>query len=365
MAKIVKKYDTSELRSLIKEKGWRSYASFSKAVSEDCGVKCDTIITNLNGYYKPDEKRIKSIAKILEIPVSDIKKYYGISNKEKSFKNSTININIEAIDKAIKESNIPRSHIFSSLNIGYSTIGYWRTFKRANIDAIRRLADFFKVDIHEFVTDPIEEEKSTEVDQKVSGISLTPIGDTLNVHELFEIINSNIMAVANALSDYIESQNDKNDEFIKAINELNINNTAKIVSIIGEITNSQNKSDKKQQDKITKPIAVTNEEVSKLSSSYKEEDSYEIYRNKINRMISIISAYTGFTRNQLLHDFYSTMTNVYGCVYDQLKKEFHSRYKYNETSSMELIYFNEIFRQIFYNIISDEMVKSHNDNIAS
>ena len=65
MAKNVKKYDTSELLNLIKEKGWRSYASFSKAVSEDCGIKCNTIITNLNGYYKPDEKRILNDKKIL------------------------------------------------------------------------------------------------------------------------------------------------------------------------------------------------------------------------------------------------------------------------------------------------------------
>ena len=260
--------------------------------------------------------------------------------------------------------------------VGIANSAYWNwehNNGKANIDTIKRVCNLLGIDIHDVlmptetvqtaedvkvVSDVVSEAIESEVEEN----PFKEIGDTQNVHTQFDTVNTNVMVLANVLKAYIDEKFD----ILNAKMDILGTETHKDLSeyyqrLMLELESNRVFDASMGSGKKPQAFFINAVEATKLLTGYNENDTYERYKDKINRMVSMISSVTKTPHKNILHGFYIEMTNTYGVVYDQCKKEYFEKYQHRDNGSTELIYENPIFRQIFYNMISDELKKVTKD----
>ena len=285
------------------------------------------------------------------VPKSLVKKTTGKYAGE-----DVVAIDIDKLESLVKSHNLTKIDVCKSVGISQSSFSNWR--KRggnALLTTVQSVAEFFNVNVMDLLK---TDEKPVIDDSTVfeSDITNTVVTDnienqfrnidTLNIHEALDIINSNIFTAFNVLQNNLYAYIDS--KFDALHNELfdSISNLYPQLEIDDDVEEDVNSS---------KPIAfhVSVGEIANLVSGFSWDDDFEAYKKKIYRMAAIIACYKKCPRKSVLHSFYIEMTNTYGVVYDQLKKEYYANYQHASSGSTELIYEDNKFRQIFYNLISD------------
>ena len=300
--------------------------------------------------------------------------------------------NYKKLEEAVKAANLSKNKVCAILGISSSSFRHWETAKYGpNTKVLRRLCDLLNINVDDLYTEtaveanPQKETKNTASEKAkadktadVDGFEFNTI-NTQNIHEIFNIINNNILTLSRAASysnkntyedikkceEKIDALSGKVDVLITELREhfAAINDPEKKIMPIA-------KAEKPAPKASVAPITVKkeikavnidpnsskiNDECKNLINGYTVLDNFEQYRTKINRMVSLITFKTKDTHKQTLHQFYEELNRVYGVVYDQLKKEYIAKYHKKNTGTTELIYENEIFREIFYNLVAGRL----------
>ena len=183
------------------------------------------------------------------------------------------------------------------------------------------------------------------------------------------IINENILTLVKELRDtenrFINNDNDfinkLTEEYEKqaAVNEMLFNKLldieTKLVSISDNVNSVNDKNDKKSQmqKKETCPIATiwnnqcSEKEMHQIVNSKVSEDTEDAYKKKTYKLINYISKKQNLIFNQVMHNNYSQFEKVYGCNINMLKAESKT------ANSISAIYDNPLYREIFFNMLSD------------
>ena len=273
---------------------------------------------------------------------------------------STRLVDVVMLKQLVLEKGYTIQKFSSILGISPSIFWKWENLDtHPSGDTVKRIADFLGVDeetlyrSEDNVVDEVTEVTTVTDTTDISNIDnvFKEIGETQNVHVQFDTVNSNVILLANVLKEYID---EKFDILTAKMDVLSTELSEYYQRLELSIDNGKLKP---------KPQAyfINRVEVNKLITGYNENDDYEKYRDKINRMVSVISSVTKAPHKNILHGFYIDMTNTYGVVYDQCKKEYFEKYQHTDSGSTELLYENPIFKQIFYNVISDELKRVTKD----
>lgn len=171
-----------------------------------------------------------------------------------------------------------------------------------------------------------------------------------NVIENIGIINENILALASSLDKAIEEY--KEDIYkIRKVNE-------SLIERINELESKISKSDKKE-NKIKENIPVatiwnntcSEKEMKSITETTVDKDTEESYKKKIYKLINYISKKSNLTINQVMHNNYTQFYKIYGFNLNLLKAESKA------ANNLEAIYTNELCREIFFNMVSDNALK--------
>ena len=253
------------------------------------------------------------------------------------YNGETVCIDYEYLVKVTRKAGYTGNSISRILGIAKSSYTNWKKNGTARLESVKRIADLLGIPVENFIK--TEDTIVSGPDVVVPVSKLQEIGDTQNIHSIFEILNSNIIMLASMVQDMQEQ-----------LTKLSIPKVVEVepVNVVKE-----------------KPIAfiVNKEEIDRLISGFDVKDTFEEYRKKVNCMISIIASYKKTTHKQVLHDYYKLMTNVYGVVYAQLKKDYYSKYQHKDSGSLELLYEEPIFREVFYNVLSSKLMDINNKEV--
>lgn len=355
------KYDTTELKTLIINSGY-SLNEFSKRINKATKVNTATVRSHLLGYHAFQNNEIITIGKLLKISDAEAtglctKKSADNNPQKKPTREAPERLkefNYEALLNATENAGLTPHKVCNILGISTSSYWNWKnTGKGPGKETLPRLAKLLNVEPSVFYTEPTQND-SVKNGDSANNSADTPARykniDTQNIMDIFGVINDNILTFVNdANKAAVENQN-KIDVLQKTVNEL----TQKMDLLLHLVGPANNK----EHTALTKPIDAPKtvrvpmtSEFKSLSEAYNRNDSYDVYKNKINRMVGMITAKTQDTHKQTLHKLYKEMTNVYGVVFDQLEKDYIAKYKKKNNGTIELLYENELFRNIFYNLV--------------
>ncbi len=390
------KYDTNPLREKIRQK--MNFNAFYEKVSAQTGVKPATICTHVVGQSVPPYEEIKCYAKILNMDADDIAALYNkkrVSPKQitKNDKYYGKRFNGDALDKAIKKAGMSRNKVCKIIGIAESTCRHWKepSSKGPNLAVLNKLCTllgckpedlYFNEEQPAPVVEAKEPKKTAE--QSLTGFKTI---DTLNVIDMIKIINENVLLLAKNVDVMAKLNSSQNAALSDAVAGLSkevtgLNGTVEALSkkvnggrpaahapqssdhvilLDSKMKETALKKETKteqvkqeEQKKIEKDNLI--KEYKSLAGEYNADDDFDAYRVKINRMVSLIIHATNETFKHTIHKYYKEMTLVYGVVYRQLEKEYFDKYqKKHRYGSTELLYENEIFREIFYHLISDKL----------
>ncbi len=383
----MRKYDTTVIQKAVNKRFSGKKNQLYAQAAKKAGSCSATVQKNISGVYAPSPEMVNVLSSMLGLSVEEINACYEekkpqkassgtVKKSVKSLPATDKVLNIEAIEEAVKKSGMSKPRICNILGIAECSFNNWKRNRKASVETITRLASLLNVDPETFWEEPTVNHTVEESQKNITAVTtdkaVTPvvalkeIGDTQNIHEIFQIINSNILALGRAFEGHISSQTVKDEEILTAINELKHSQTIVYSMDVKDITDKAEpaKEEVKESAEIKpikqKPVAISANEIETLLKSYNQSDDYEEYNRKINRMVHFISVYGKEPHKEILHRFYKEMNKVYGVVYEQLKKDFIAKYHHRDSGSMELIYEDAIFREIFFNIISDELAKYAN-----
>ena len=97
----------------------------------------------------------------------------------------------------------------------------------------------------------------------------------------------------------------------------------------------------------------TKESVDAILRSFSSDVKFKEFRGQVMNMAAIYSDIKGIASNQALSEVYKKMTNVYGIVFTQLRKEYKEKNGSNPSSTLQAVYSNEMYRSIMHSILSD------------
>ncbi len=389
------KFDTTLLTKSVEKKGM-SLGEFYKKASEMTGVNAYTIRGHVVGRARPSKAELEAFAKITGLTVKQIAAVYEKEDKNASKKRAATTslalnnkvFNYEALMDAVNKSGLSRNRICNILGLSSASFVTWeKSVKGPNATTVARLCTLLDIKPEQLYKESAEPEKVAEKEKdtvtppdcskEFEEESLKKI-DTLDIHQVFNIINDNIIALSHNLnlmyarlsseisqvrkeghddSAHLLDQMQKMQDFLKEmsakspeakISEPSARKDRPVMIITPEVIKGNS----------TEPVASvkgSKKEIANLVKGYKSEDDFNTYRAKINRMVGLINEETGDTHKQTLHKFYEEMNHVYGVVYDQLKKEYYNKYQRKDNGTTELIYENELFREIFYHLIATKL----------
>ncbi len=356
---------------LLKNKAVTKYGTIRRLASIIAREQKEEYITVYRiicGRSNPRKKVLNALAGKLDMSFDEVKAVFVRKTTGRKYNPSDyVKVNTERLDELIESSGMSRYKIGCTLGFSSACFNNWKKGSGAYVKDVKRLANLFGVDMSEFVVqtsqnDDAAEAKSNADIKNGSENELVPIGDTLNVHSIFEILNHNILVLGRKLDNLAASQNVVNEEMKGQISSVMI-----ALENIGDAIMS---AEEAKQEKVEEKSVATEEEtvtetvdsLGELSQSMKElrhgfsdRDDYTTYKGKIYRMIKYIAEKNGNTEKQEMHKYYKMMNRVYGVVYDQLEKDFWDEMHRRNNGSLELLYHNELFRCIFYNKVSDDL----------
>lgn len=379
------KYDTTKLLAMIKKK-YSSKKAFCMAVTEKTGKNWLTVRDHIDGLCVPTTDEIAAFASLLGTTVKEIAEQYDVRLPKKTEKKvpapaedsakDCVRLNYDALIKATQNAGLTGKRVADILGISPSSYHNWSRSFHPRTETLKRVAMLLGVKYTDLI---IEEEetkavpatnkadKATAPSTVVSSASYKEIGDTQNIHEIFAILNENIITLGNTLNAFMAKQDAVNSDITLELSRLKLRlseaNLADKNKEPAEDSNAPEPAHVEPQINVSvtppikKPVAtpIRTDEVKSLYSGFSDKDSYDIYRMKVNRMVHFIAIRKKCTHKQMLHKYYKEMTNTYGCVYDQLKKDYYAKYQHRDSGSMELIYEEPIFREIYYNMIAADL----------
>lgn len=369
--------DVKYLQSLIFKKGL-SLTKFAEKVSAKTHTKVATVQSHLSGSYKIPKSEVEVYEKLLGVSLDNA------SSKEPQQKKSAKKqrcFDYESLAKAIKDSGLSQNKVSKILGISSSNFCNWKKSKTGpSKDIMPRLCSLLNISSDSLFKEEKEEndyakrkdlvlETLSEKDKQGLLETLDSVGNipgfkkinTKNIDEIFDILNSNILLLA------------KNMDTATKLYESKIEGLNKEIKTLEEKITSLSKEEAKEKPKAVAPkdthkessvlVSIGDQKhegtrVENLVGGYNREDSFQTYRYKINQMVSVIAAKNNNTHKQTLHQFYQKLNQEYGVVYDQLKKDFKVANSRKETGTIELVYSVELYRKIFYNLISTELSKT-------
>lgn len=365
------KYDTTKIREKVKAKGL-TYTAFSQKISKKTKVPAKTVEAHLAGRNAPvnQEERDAWCKFVPTITQEELNKCFGVIGK----KDKTAEVikkkeqfNHQRLETAIKNSGMTKNKICKILNISSQSFINWRNRGTTPSDEIlSRLAELLDInaeDLFDVVTEEVVEKPKAEPKEKdgfVLNKGFKKI-DTQNIHDIFEIINSNILLLADNMSKATLISDAKIAKLEEELQEIKKIASEKTVIALKKAPVEEEKKEEAKSGAVDKAIAkikekeVENVQPQKLLVAYNKDDTFQMYREKINRMVSIIANKNNDTYKQTMHKFYEEMNRVYGVVYSQLEKEFKDKYHRKHTGTVELIYESEMYRQLLYNMVATKL----------
>lgn len=403
-------YDTSMLQNAIKnDPNFRSYSAFGKKVvssmNERYGkaITLASVMSHISGYWRPSDDECRVYTSLLGIPTGKIMKMYRfrvdvsdqkekvststeeIKEETKSKKNQKVSrkFDFTALDKILAEKKVSEKKLVHDLKVNT------KNFKEGAVrgpmnKTLIRVADylavptsrFFIEDVTEDVVDTsstdtisieiknVKEEEKQNID--LSGFKI--IGEELNVQKIFNILNDNtILAGSHSIKNqkYLESILSKLDTICSAISSIEerLEKLEKSPATDIEVSSDENdKNLKKENTKKgniikSKPVAISpmnEEEFKALIKGYDPNDDLKGYSSKIYSMINVLSVKNKSTQKQELHKYYRSMVSTYACPFDELEKQYFADHGHKAKGSTVLIYSNELYRRIFYNMIATD-----------
>ncbi len=380
-------FDTTAISEAILKK-FKSKNEFYRIVRDNCNIPEKTIESHVNGRIRPGYEEIVCWSKLLDIPKEDIVDIYYSNAAEAE--NNTMSTSPKPIfrkakttkktdkkwmegkrfvanklDDAIKSRGFKFTTVSKITGIRYDTFSKWRTNKyKPQKHDIEKIATLLGVSPDEFY-EKIEEETTEQVTAATENTVSLPnqtqlqdAGNEQNVLKMLKIISDNEFALANLLSG-IEKR------FVEEIEALK----AEIESL--KTTEKEDEKGKKDQnDEKIIPLPETKSEIKSetkslipdnpedLITAFKEDDSYHDYSKKIHKMITFYANAKHLKQNAVYHQLYKGMNRIYGVVYEQETKEFRSRENRDPKGTMELLWSNAIWKNIFYCYVADEMQKA-------
>ena len=362
--KAIAKFNTALILKTIKKKGYKSLNAFAKEYEKQFKKSARAVTDNLKGVNAPTEPAFcKNIAEMLDIKEKDVKACYENSKELKAPKpenNNTEKVFMyEKLEDCIQKSGMSKNKICRILGIGDSTFSNWKLHKHPTMKTLARVCELLDADINtlfEEIEIKKEEpannkpEATTEVEKtEIIAPKITDgykvIEPIHNLYERMEIINNNILLLASQL------QNMKTLPVTEPAKE----STAEKIK--------EEQPAEKEETKPAKPVAKKTDCEEKyqemLAKKMNDVDtdtlSQETFIGKINGMVALIAKAKDSTFNNMMHHYYKELTNVYGVVYDQLKKEYIAAHGGSPKSTMEMVYQNKDIRRIMFNIIATDL----------
>lgn len=362
--KAIAKFNTAPILKTITKKGYKSINAFATEYEKRFKKSTRAVTDNLKGINAPTEPAFyKNIAEMLGIKEKDVKACYENPKEPETPKpenKDTKKVFVyERLEDCIQKSGMSKNKICRILGIGDSTLSNWKVHKHPTMKTLKRVCELLDAEIDTLFEEveikkekPVEEvvkntitAEKTETAMPVITDGYKTIEPTHNLYERMEIINNNILLLASQL------QNMKTLPAIEPAKEITIEET------------KEKQPAEKEEAKPAKPVAKKTDHEAKckemLEKKINDVDtdtlSQESFIGKINDMVALIAKAKDSTFNNMMHHYYKELTNVYGVVYDQLKKEYVAVHGGSPKSTMEMVYQNKDIRKIMYNIIATDL----------
>lgn len=369
------KYDTSRLRRLIVKKGL-SREEFLKQVYDLTGIPQGTISQHMYGIYAPGEDEMTAWSIVLgasedeiapliirrdqSVKAKEIKKASGRKKKPGPRKGGTHSegsmedFDSKAFIEALKAKGLSPYKLSRKIGVSASMVEYWIEKGRIRTGIAMKILKITGID--PFKLSKTEPEAPARNELPASSEKVTPVDGELNVFEVFKIINGNLQLILDKTGTPAPINDTSLQEEIQILKESIVDLSRSVRSLSEKVDGlaAQHSSPTATVINISGHRKQSHSEVKNMGvieQKYDESDSYEVYSRKIMRYVGAIASMRGVTTKQVLCDCYKEMTNVYGVVFDQLRKEYRDKYGQPAPSSMELLYKSGIFTGVFFNVV--------------
>ena len=232
----------------------------------------------------------------------------------------------------------------------------------------------------------VSEENNNAIEAVKAEVKILPIEAaykefrTNNVMEMLNILNRNILALGKAvdtvnanisvlnqnmhtdyteLTSYIDANVDVLKENITECKENAKDNFQFFKEVLKEIEN-RGISANKGSGTVKKITLYTNEPQAavKYAKETVTDESLDVYKEKINTMITFISKKKDHVWSQVAHDINKEFESTYGENITALKRLYAATNNkaVSDITVAEVIYDNPIYRNIYYNMISNKVI---------
>jgi len=337
------------------------------AVADMDDLSAKTLYNAIFGHNYCSKRSADAIGKMLGIPATTVMGYVKKNTGRKKKRNynrpltavvgaaysDDLYFDMKAFAEYVRNSEYSQASLCKAVGISHATPSNWskkfswNAFTKKGVEDICKLLGVRTEDLV----------KSRVGAQDASDVSLPsgyrdirdiPVGQ---VGKIFEIMNSNILLLAKEVQELKQSTTVNRDLVNSCMDKLNtyldgiVNASITVVNPLADVLDAKDEL----PDKVKNPA----DDIS--VDDYDPKDSYEVYRNKLNNMAHILALAEGLTHKQELTKLYKDMTKVYGVVYDQLERDFRQEHHRSSSCSMELLYDNELFREIFFATTVDKV----------
>ncbi len=362
--KAIAKFNTTLILKTITKKGYKSINAFATEYEKRFKKSTRAVTDNLKGINAPTEPAFyKNIAEMLGIKEKDVKACYENPKEPETPKPENKNTEkvfvYERLEDCIQKSGMSKNKICRILGIGDSTFSNWKVHKHPTMKTLKRVCELLDAEIDTLFKEveikkeePVNNkpEATTEIEKtEIIAPKITDgykiIEPAHNLYERMEIINNNILLLASQLQN---------------MRTLPITEPAKVIT---EEETKEKQPAEKEETKPARPVAKKTDHEEKykemldkkINNVDTDELSQETFIGKINGMVALIAKAKDSTFNNMMHHYYKELTNVYGVVYDQLKKEYVTAHGGSPKSTIEMVYQNKNIRRIMFNIIATDL----------
>ena len=290
---------------------------------------------------------------------------------------ATIEVSYLKLKNTLVERNITRKQLAEDLHISSAFLSEIKNGRKISPEKLDKICRYLNISKEDLILGTNEKVPVTEnvPDMEINESEVSPLPpvlhfeykefDSQNPMENMKTINENIITLGTAVNTLFEqlsekdisfkSLNDKLDDFTaRTDNDFNL-----LKGILKDIESAKVKA---PADNFTvkKPIARKSDPI--LAFEYAKQkgnqNSLEEYKNKVNTMITYISKKKDLIWGQVAHDINKKFETTYGENITSLKKIYAKEHQLEGISDVtvtEAIYNNYIYRDIYYNIIADEV----------
>lgn len=179
--------------------------------------------------------------------------------------------------------------------------------------------------------------------------------DSQNVIKNIEIINENIITLSENMNsntqillDRIQSLENDNAQLKDLIVKIMETQSARFDALQG-VCNKQKSAIMPKKiipsTQTTFNSKCTDSEMENIIHTNADDGDFDLYKERVYKLIAYISRKKNLTFNQIMHDTYKQFNKIYGLDGNELKKES------NAGSTIEGIYNNGISKEIFFNMV--------------